>query len=41
MVWLPVSLECVDTDGSVLCDVGVEDFGEKEALRWAGGEIPT
>ena len=41
MVWLPVSLQCVDTDGSILGHVGVEDLGEEEALGWTGREVST
>ena len=32
MVWLPVSLKYVDTDGSILGHIGVENLGEEEAL---------
>ena len=41
MVRFPVSLECVDTDGSIFCDVGVEYLGEEEALGWTGWEVST
>ena len=41
MVRLPVSLECVHTDGSIFGHVGVEDLGEEEALGWTGREVST
>ena len=41
MVWLPVSLECVNTDGSIFCDIGVEYLGEEEALGWTGRKVST
>ena len=36
---LPVSFQRVDADLSVVCDVGVEDLCEEEALGWFRREV--
>ena len=41
MIWLPVSLKCVDTDSSILSHVGMEDLSEEEPLRWTSWEVST
>ena len=36
MLWLPVSLQRVDTDSSILGNVRVKDLGQEEALEGKG-----
>ncbi len=38
---LPVLLQCIDTDLSILGDIWMEDFGEEETLGRFAGEIFT
>ncbi len=33
VLWLPVSLESVDTNGTILSHIGVEDLGQEETYR--------
>ena len=34
LIWFPVSLESVDTDGSIVGYVGMEDLGQEETCRY-------
>ena len=40
VLWLPVSFESVDTNGSILGHVGVEDLGQEETYR-AVSHVPA